>query len=176
MQVILMGAQSSDIYMMRNKCLGYDPMYDDDQKPFQGKFKYDYIMWIDSDMVFKVEDFTKLLEDDKDIVSGIYKDGYGEYTCGHLDFKNNCKYPLTEDKLGDKLIEVDYSGMGFMLVKYGVYEKLGFPWFKMRINKVNNYSLLLSEDVVFCTKAKEYKYKIYVDPQVKLGHEKLILV
>ena len=42
------------------------------QKPFQGKIDYDYIMWIDSDQVFNVEMFKRLLSYDVPVVSGCY--------------------------------------------------------------------------------------------------------
>ena len=34
--------------------------------------EYDYIMWIDSDIIFEPNDFKQLLSQDKDIVSGLY--------------------------------------------------------------------------------------------------------
>ena len=62
-----------NIYHARTKVLGVSIERGVDQKPFDGKVDYDYIMWIDSDMVFKPEDFFKLIDHDKDIVSGMYK-------------------------------------------------------------------------------------------------------
>ena len=35
-------------------CLGADVLRGKDQKPFDGKLDYDFIMWIDSDQVFSV--------------------------------------------------------------------------------------------------------------------------
>ena len=52
---------TSNVYHVRNMCLGGDVTKGARQKPFQGNIDYDYIMWIDSDMVFKPEDFTALI-------------------------------------------------------------------------------------------------------------------
>ena len=60
------------LYYVRNMCLGGDNLRGVDQKPFGGTFDYDYIMWIDSDVVFTPEHFFKLLEAKKDIASGLY--------------------------------------------------------------------------------------------------------
>ena len=48
-------------YFVCNSCLGGSSIGGKNQKPFQGKVDYDYIMWIDIDQVFKPEDFFNLL-------------------------------------------------------------------------------------------------------------------
>ena len=58
---ILINPQSSVVYYARNLCLGGDVRRGINQKPFDGKIDYDYLMWIDSDMVFSVKDFTTRL-------------------------------------------------------------------------------------------------------------------
>jgi len=61
-----------NVYQARTKVLGASVERGVDQKPFDGKVDYDYLMWIDSDMVFEPENFFKLLDHDKDVVSGMY--------------------------------------------------------------------------------------------------------
>ena len=51
---------TSNVYYVRNMCLGGDVMRGVNQKPYDGKLEYDYMMWIDSDMVFTTNDFLKL--------------------------------------------------------------------------------------------------------------------
>jgi len=62
---------------VRNLCLAGDKKGLPNQKPFQGKVNYDYIMWIDSDNIFTVKQFKHLLnamETQKEIsvLAGIY--------------------------------------------------------------------------------------------------------
>lgn len=64
--------ESNNVYYVRNMCLGGDFRLGVQQKPFEGKLEYDYIMWIDSDQVFTVDNFIRLLNHNKDVVSGIY--------------------------------------------------------------------------------------------------------
>ena len=52
---------SSVVHFARTLCLGGDNTRGKLQKPFDNKFDYDYIMWIDSDIIFKVDDFKKLI-------------------------------------------------------------------------------------------------------------------
>jgi hypothetical protein len=63
-------------YFVCNSCLGGSSTGGKNQKPFQGKVDYDYLMWIDSDQVFKPEDFLNLLKKAQEtkvsILSGLY--------------------------------------------------------------------------------------------------------
>src|SRR6056300_1005634 len=70
---ILSSHYNSVVYYVRNQCLGGNVLRGKNQLPFDGKVDYDYIMWIDSDIVFEVDDFIKLLNMNKNIASGIYK-------------------------------------------------------------------------------------------------------
>ncbi len=71
--VIYSQKYSCNIYYARNMCLGGNILAGENQKPFGNKLDYDYMMWIDSDIVFTPQQFQKLLDHKEDIVSGIYK-------------------------------------------------------------------------------------------------------
>mgnify|MGYP001465973873 CR=1 FL=1 len=47
------------VYYARNKCLGGDLMIGPEQKPWNGEVPYDYMMWIDSDIVFEPQNFKQ---------------------------------------------------------------------------------------------------------------------
>ena len=63
---------SSMVNFARCKCLGANVLRGPNQKPWDGKLKYDYQLWIDSDIVFNVEKFYQILLMDKDIAAGWY--------------------------------------------------------------------------------------------------------
>ena len=63
---------SSMVNFARCKCLGANVLRGPEQKPWDGKLKYDYQLWIDSDIVFNVEKFYQILLMDKDIAAGWY--------------------------------------------------------------------------------------------------------
>ena len=48
---------SSMVNFARCKCLGANVLRGPDQIPWDGKLKYDYQLWIDSDIVYYVEKF-----------------------------------------------------------------------------------------------------------------------
>ncbi|MBD3375958.1 hypothetical protein GF406_13060 [candidate division KSB1 bacterium] len=182
-QPILSRRQSCNIYYVRNMCLGADVMRGKDQKPFNGTLNYDYIMWIDSDILFTPEQLQRLLSHDKDIVSGIYlmEGGHAYATVKEWDeeyFKTHgCFRFLTpgDMKNSSELIEVAYTGMGFMLVKKGVFESMEYPWFRPIEKKIGDAVDFTMEDVGFCLRAKEKGFKIFIDAGVKVGHQKKII-
>jgi GT2 family glycosyltransferase len=169
-------------------CLGGDSIQGIDQKPFQGKVNYDYIMWIDSDMVFTPDQFFKLLDHDKDIVSGIYKmqNNFHYATVENWDhdyFVKNGTYEfLNEDTVKQKkdLFPVAYTGFGWMLIKNGVFESLEYPWFQptWKEYELNGKTIkeFTMEDVAFCDMIKDKGFKIWVDPKMIIGHEKMMVL
>jgi hypothetical protein len=173
------------IYYVRTMCLGGDVLRGPKQKPFNGKVDYTHLMWIDSDIIFTPEHFQKLLDHNKNIISGIYMMSNGKQfaTVENWDeeyFKANGHFHfMTERDIKRKnhsLIEVDYTGLGFMLVKKGVFESLDYPWFQPKFYDIGNCRDFSSEDVSFCEMIKEKGFKIYVDTDIRVRHEKLVLL
>jgi len=52
--VIYSQKYSCNIYYARNMCLGGNILAGENQKPFGGKLDYDYMMWIDSDIIMQL--------------------------------------------------------------------------------------------------------------------------
>lgn len=178
---------SSNVNYVRSMCLGADVLRGKNQKPFAGQHKYDYILWIDSDIVWKNEDIENLLNTEGDIVSGLYlMSDQKRYTAvenmdynffkqtGYFYFLD--KEDIQQEKY-QKPFNVDYIGMGFMAVKYGVFESINYPWFQPEVFDLgDNIMDFSSEDVAFCMKAKRQGYNITVNPKIIVGHEKKIVI
>jgi hypothetical protein len=179
---------SSMVSQARINCLNGNPDRGLKQKPFSGE-PYDYIMWIDTDIQFNNECFQKLVDHDRDIVAGWYMipDAYmgREFASSVLE-----PYYFNEGgmELGIKMISIDdiksrdqlfqcrASGLGWMLVRQGVFEKLPFPWFAPKIVTANGVPRLTGEDVAFCMDAQAAGFDIWVDPAIKVNHEKTVIV
>lgn len=174
----------------RCKCLGADVMRGKHQVPFGGKVKYDYLMWIDSDIVFTQKQFIELLNINKDIASGWYAQPALSDDGSHLtpitleandeEFNVTGQYKImTAKQIGNKTkpFKVDYIGFGWVLIKKGVFEKLEYPWFAPRMRHMaNGVQDLCSEDVAFCIDAKNAGFEIWVDPKCRVGHEKTLVI
>ncbi len=179
---------TSNVYYVRNMCLVGDVLKGKKQLPFNGK-DYDYIFWIDSDIVFNESDFFYMLEniilkDNIKILSGLYlMEGGTHYpVVKNMDisyFKQHgtFKFLSKNDALNMADFEtVDYTGFGFMLIAKGVFEKLDYPWFNpITINiKDTEISDFCSEDVSFCLKMQKLDIPIYIASKVIVKHEKLV--
>jgi hypothetical protein len=191
--VIPIVSQSCNIYNARNGCLKNQKNgFRKDQKPFEGVIDdYDRMIWIDSDNLINSKDVERLLSHDVDIVAAWYRqkpageiDDTNKAACGY--FNREAGYgsirALTagELKKTEGLIEVDYAGMGLMIVKKGVFERMEYPWFRSNIiewaeNGVEMADIETDDDG-FCNRAKQLGFKIYVDPKVYIKHEKLMAI
>ena len=165
-----------NVYKVRSLLLGADRKFGQYQTPWQGKKDYDYIMWIDSDQVFEPNDFFKLLEHDKDIVSGLYlrkprSDNLNDITIEFACFNEDGKKLYTNEVNGE-LIKVWSNGMGWMLIKKGVFEKIEYPWFGPIIEGLGFHG----EDVSFQLRARDSGFESYVDTSIVVGHEKGVIL
>ena len=135
---------SSMVNFARCKVLGANVLRGPKQIPWDGKLEYDYQLWIDSDIVFDVEKFYRLVWMKKDIAAGWYMTEDGKTTSvAHWleedDFAKNGG--VMNHETGESIsrrrkpFTVDYAGLGWVLIKKGVFESLEYPWFapKMQV-------------------------------------------
>lgn len=118
----------------------------------------DYLLWLDMDMRFGPDIFDRLRKWDKQIVSGIYVDRYGKIIC---KLKNQKEIPIKRLKQ-EKLIRIESTGFGCLLIKPEVFKRLKKPWFEWHIGR--------PEDLDWCIKVNEQDFKIYADPTTFVGH------
>lgn len=123
--------------------------------------KADYLLWLDSDMRFPRETIGHLILRDKPIVAANYstrrmpvKPVAMRDVAGKID-----RVFTAPESQG--LEAVDYVGMGVMMAKREVFEKLDAPWFAIPFSTVGGH--YIGEDVFFCRKAKEAGYEVLVD-------------
>tara|TARA_B100000287_G_C20324319_1_gene659116 strand:- start:19 stop:660 length:642 start_codon:yes stop_codon:yes gene_type:complete len=167
------------VYKVREKCVSYAFKQD-----------YDYIMWIDSDMVFKPSDFEKLLNHNKDIVSGLYmkKNSSDIYDIPTSSVATGMDGKILNvfQNYQQNLVKVFANGMGWMLVKKGVFESIKKPFCPSDLHEIsepfqkylfhNGERRLLGEDYTFQLKALEQGYDSYVDTSLVVGHEKSFIL
>lgn len=177
---IHINATSPNIYHVRNYCLEGDKFGPTTQKPFGENIDYNYIMWIDSDVIYEPSHFYALyhyLESHPKIhiLSGIYLTEDKKHYPVHIKGERLKKSHL---KNKTKPLKVDSTGFGFTLIRKGVFESLSYPWFQpyKLIDTDKNYEMYLGEDVSFSYRAREKGFNTYIHPKVKVGHEKLLVI
>jgi hypothetical protein len=134
----------------------------------------DYLLMIDSDMVFPDNALEKLLALDKDIATGVYyqkswpfRPNIFRWTGGEVDVHENYSDTPKEP------FRVDSTGGGLLLISKKVlqewdYAKQGKP-FNHILHDDDNGGILIGEDTSFCLRCKD-KYEIWADPTIRLGH------
>ena len=127
--------------------------------------KVDWVMWLDSDIIYPSNVISKLMAHNKDMCTGLYFKRTPPYT--------PCIYKLEDGKLKSytdypegKLFNVEAAGFGCMLMKASViqrvYDKFGGCFFP--VNGVGG------EDLSFIRRAKEVGVEVCCDSSVLCGH------
>ena len=79
-----------------------------------------------------------------------------------------------------KPFTVDYTGFGWVMIKKGVFEhpEMKYPWFapKMQVFESGAVQDMCGEDVSFCLDAMDAGFKIWCDPRIRVGHEKMRVI
>ena len=148
---------SSMVNFARCKCLGANVLRGPDQIPWDGKLKYDYQLWIDSDIVFDVNKFWQLCDlsvpaeaqdeetgewneevlKERSITAGWYatEDGVTTSVAHWLeedDFRKNggvMNHETVESiSKRKKPFTVDYTGFGWVMIKNGLFEDPGMKY------------------------------------------------
>lgn len=120
--------------------------------------KPDFIMMVDSDMVFPNSTIERLIGHDKEIVGCNYTRRRPPYDPIACTGDGNTRV----DPFKAKGVEpVALIPTGVIMIKPSVFEKMAYPWFENMWRKSDNR--LVGEDVVFCAKAGDLKIPVYCD-------------
>lgn len=137
--------------------------------------KNEWLMFIDSDIIFQPSDIERLISHNKPLIGGIY-------------FKKKIPYsPVANRKIREEngLFVMGEIGTGFMLIHRDVLEEIRerYPERTYKnegdeaVGEYNDFfgvgvvnNRYLSEDYYFCHLAKECGYEAYLDPSVVVRH------
>jgi hypothetical protein len=122
--------------------------------------KSEYVLWLDSDMMFPSTTAIRLLNHNKDIIACNYMKRTNERkSVAYTDLNDwNSWLPM---EVKDELIEVQGVGMGCMLMKIKVFDKLQKPYFEFTYKE--DTQDFFGEDFNLQKKLREENYKIYID-------------
>jgi hypothetical protein len=139
-------------------------------------FKFDFFLWLDTDMVFdqsQVGFLLRHLENGLDFVSGLYFNPKGDKLLPVAFRRKGDIYEwLQKDELSG-LMEVDAVGFGFCAFKAEIARRLSEKYnnriFDLRYLPNGG---LIGEDQVFCERVKELGFKIWLDSNILIKHAK----
>lgn len=157
---------------------GEDPQFIHDTRPFKGEITYDKLFWIDSDIAWTPEQFLKIYNSDKDVVSGAYLLATGQVVAYEKLMGPPYMFQDIVDKLD--LMQVHSAGFGFIAIKQGVFEALSRPWFQsvgvtmLKEDGTEYPFMLMGEDYSWCERVNRAGFKVWLDPTVRVTHHKMM--
>ena len=117
----------------------------------------DFVLWLDSDMVFAPDILERLFAD--------YQAGKGDIISGLYFRRAEGPFTAAPESIPDDVFEIAGCGFGCVLmpadVLMDVIGKYGNPF-----DPING----MGEDLSFCWRARQCGHKIVCDPAISLGH------
>lgn len=139
------------------------------------KREADYILWLDSDMIFTPDTLQRLMADletlgEGAIVSGLYFRRVAPFTPVlfeqlDVDDEGVCTWKDFEDIPEKEIFEVAGCGFGCVLMPTAVCMDILATGDTM-FTPVSG----VGEDLSFCWRARKQGWKIYCDPKIECGH------
>ena len=140
------------------------------------KRKPDDIIWIDTDMVWEPDTLRQLLKHDVDVVGSACRKKIPDNV--QFNFQLFKEKSFEPDEKG--LIEVRRLGTGFLRMSRKAYTHLWENDKKYEVQGVMGSNVfeigiwqgreLLSEDFIVCEKLTERGFKVFMDPNLTVGH------
>ena len=125
--------------------------------------EFSHFFFVDSDIGYTEKHLQALINLNTDIACLPYlehknKNRYVVFDIDELGIKT--KYYGPEEK-GVK--EIGAAGAGCMLIRAPVFSRMKYPWFQYGVAERNGLAQIVSEDIIFCMKARALGYKIICD-------------
>ncbi len=137
----------------------------------------DYVLWLDTDMLFQPDIICRYLEQDFDIIGCIYFKRSAPFSpVAYLKGDNPLKpYKAIDPRTlpSDTVVEVDGLGYGGMMVKMSVYEAMGedkWTVYGRNFHLPFEAEDALTHDLEFCKRAQGRGFKISLHTGVRPGH------
>jgi hypothetical protein len=129
----------------------------------------EWLMFMDDDALFPEDQLMRLLAHEKDVTCSLYLQRQQPFSpIAYSGVEDGLYMPLhLPDYPSEGLIEIHAAGASGMLIRSEVFRAIEYPWFEHgRVGDLWN----ASEDLIFCEKAHEAGFDIYLDLEARLGH------
>lgn len=142
--------------------------YKDNARNIVANGKYDHYLFIDPDTVFFgniIELIKKWVKLDEPIIAGKYpykEKNLNNYAVAGTSDKGLITTRIAYNSKGIK--EVDWCGIGMIMIKKEVFNRMSKPYFARTFYN----GKYLEDYMYFCTRAKEFGFKIYIDCDIEI--------
>ena len=144
------------------------------------ELKADYILWLDSDMMFPADVMERMLrhmEEGRDIVSGLYFRRRAPFTpvlfkSFEIDEENHKgTWEGYDNYPRHSMFEIAACGFGCVMMRADIIEDV-FINYKTAFGQLQGYG----EDMSFSWRARQLGYKIWCDSTIGCGHVGQVIV
>ncbi len=125
----------------------------------------EFMLWLDSDMVFPATTALRLMSHQENIVAANYVKRQPPFKGVAYPIIGDWQNPLPFEPQDD-LVDVEGIGMGCMLMKTSVFDNIPQPWFEFGWTPESNDHL--GEDMILCQKIAAAGYTVKVDTQLSM--------
>jgi len=130
---------------------------------------YDYLWFVDNDVMPKSDALSRLLSHRKDMIAGVCLlpanvDGSTKVVPNIyvIDQKDKGLTPVgLSEVMEDRVMDIASAGFGCVLVSRDVFEKIGIRYFE---------NSMAGEDLAFFSDAREKGFSVFADSRVKCTH------
>lgn len=129
---------------------------------------FDYLFAVDHDVTFAKDTLRKMLDHNKDLVTGVYRQRVEPQAIEVYDLK---QHRMSVDQLyggQSDLVQIGGCGFGCVLVKKKVMTGIGYPQFEYHV--ALDHANTVSEDTDFCRKAMQKGFTLWCDRTILCGH------
>lgn len=123
----------------------------------------DYLMFIDSDLIFPQDGILNLLAHNKDVIGGCYNIRSLPKRGTVKGFKNGI---ICEHEMSKELEKVYAIPTGFMLIKLSAIRYMAHPFDFGRFED----GTFIGEDINFCKRLNEMGKEVWCDGSIPIGH------
>jgi hypothetical protein len=147
---------------------------------------WDWFFMVDSDMAWEPDAIARLVAaadaEERPIVAALTfgRAGAGWFPTMYLAEPEKQSLMRLEEWPADALVPVDATGSSCMLIHRSVIEAMlneygattAAPWYQ----EVEHNGTMMGSDLVFCLRARQMGFPIYVHTGVEFGHQKPVMV
>lgn len=137
------------------------------------KREADYILWLDSDMMFPPDTLQRLMADIEEAGDGVIMTGlyyrrvapFSPVAFTKLDIIDEKSYWTNVEEVPDGIFEVEGCGFGCVLAPTEAFVDVMSKFGRM-FTPIGG----VGEDLSFCWRARQCGWKFLCDPTIELGH------
>tara|TARA_E500000318_G_scaffold68467_1_gene63280 strand:- start:4682 stop:5266 length:585 start_codon:yes stop_codon:yes gene_type:complete len=139
-QYLVTQGSSCNAFYAKQMCLGGNVLAGPKQNPFQGRLKYEQLVFLSGSISFSVGDFINIINKSNNLGLSFIS----------AKVKNRFK---TANKFINNIAIVEHTEFDMTIIRRGVLEKLTYPWFKPHVSKSKKDTNFVDIDI--CKRIRE---------------------